>query len=305
MENKETLWENDKLLVTSNFSFSHNVFHSYISLVHQNAVPCDNGLNDPSCYDDLLSIASWSRIKSPFSMEWLIHVKEQKFRNTNLLLFYDALLFSFPSVFEILTKRRPEREEIFWSHLLVSRLGFHTEKYHSLLKPETERPLLTFYVFIRNIFWYFALKKEKWILQPSWRKERNFYILHISFFLLCTFYNYAITRKGVLSAFILNNTCIKIQQVKIITIRKQRLKQKGRPVFYIMIFHKCQVNNISLLFLLSWRKSFFSRSFNPFPHNDTFLCPWETSLLKTLWEKEKLLVTSNFSFSHSVFYLFG
>ena len=30
-----------------------------------------------------------------------------------------------------------------------------------------------------------------------------------------------------------------------------------------------------------------------------------TSLLKTLWEKEKLLVTSNFSFSHSVFYPFG
>ena len=30
-----------------------------------------------------------------------------------------------------------------------------------------------------------------------------------------------------------------------------------------------------------------------------------TSLLKTLWEKEKLLVTSNFSFYHSVIYLFG
>ena len=29
------------------------------------------------------------------------------------------------------------------------------------------------------------------------------------------------------------------------------------------------------------------------------------ALLKTLWEKEKLLVTSNFSFSRSVFYLFG
>ena len=43
---------------------------------------------------------------------------------------------------------------------------------------------------------------------------------------------------------------------------------------------------------------------NPFPHNDTFRRPWETSLLKTLWEKEKLLVTSNFSFSHSVFYPF-
>ena len=44
---------------------------------------------------------------------------------------------------------------------------------------------------------------------------------------------------------------------------------------------------------------------NPFPHNDTFWRPWETSLLKTLWEKEKSLVTSNLSFSHSVFYLFG
>ena len=44
---------------------------------------------------------------------------------------------------------------------------------------------------------------------------------------------------------------------------------------------------------------------NPSPHNDTFWRPWETSLLKTLWEKEKLLVTINFSFSHSVFYLFG
>ena len=35
---------------------------------------------------------------------------------------------------------------------------------------------------------------------------------------------------------------------------------------------------------------------NPFPYNDTFWCPWETSLLKTLWEKEKLLITSNFSY---------
>ena len=30
-----------------------------------------------------------------------------------------------------------------------------------------------------------------------------------------------------------------------------------------------------------------------------------TSLLKTLWEKEKLLVKSNFSYSHHVFYPFG
>ena len=32
---------------------------------------------------------------------------------------------------------------------------------------------------------------------------------------------------------------------------------------------------------------------------------YSTSLLKTLWEKEKLLVTSNFSFFHSIFYPSG
>ena len=44
--------------------------------------------------------------------------------------------------------------------------------------------------------------------------------------------------------------------------------------------------------------------FNPFPNKPWFLCVCSTSLLKTLWKKEKLLVTSNFSFSHSVLYLF-
>ena len=44
---------------------------------------------------------------------------------------------------------------------------------------------------------------------------------------------------------------------------------------------------------------------NPFPHNDTFWRPCETGLFETLWEKEKLLVTSNFSFTHCVFYPFG
>ena len=40
----KTLLEKEKLLVTSNFSFSHNVFHSYMFLVRQNAVLCGNGL---------------------------------------------------------------------------------------------------------------------------------------------------------------------------------------------------------------------------------------------------------------------
>ena len=50
---------------------------------------------------------------------------------------------------------------------------------------------------------------------------------------------------------------------------------------------------------------FFLRVVNPFPKKPRFLHVWSKSLLKTLWEKEKLLVTSHFSFSHSVFYPLG
>ena len=48
-----------------------------------------------------------------------------------------------------------------------------------------------------------------------------------------------------------------------------------------------------------------SSVFNPFTNEPWLLRVCSISLLKTLREKEKLLVTSNFSFSHSVFYLFG
>ena len=41
-----------------------------------------------------------------------------------------------------------------------------------------------------------------------------------------------------------------------------------------------------------------------FPNKFWFLPLCRTNLMKTLWEKEKLLITSNFSFSHSVFYPF-
>ena len=45
-------------------------------------------------------------------------------------------------------------------------------------------------------------------------------------------------------------------------------------------------------------------SHNPFPNKPWFLRVCSTVRLKTLWEKEKLLVKSNFSFSHSIFYSF-
>ena len=43
----------------------------------------------------------------------------------------------------------------------------------------------------------------------------------------------------------------------------------------------------------------------PFLNKPWFLRVCNRSLLKTLWEKKKLLVTSNFSIFHSVFYPFG
>ena len=60
---------------------------------------------------------------------------------------------------------------------------------------------------------------------------------------------------------------------------------------------------------ISCKKLFLNRCkinmFHPFPKKPWFLRVCTTILLKTLWENEKLLVTSDFSFSHRVFYQFG
>ena len=75
----------------------------------------------------------------------------------------------------------------------------------------------------------------------------------------------------------------------------------------------CRVNSLPNDKIQDWskRKALadnkidVTQKFNLFPKKPWFLRVCNTSLLKTLWEKEKLLVTSNFSFSHSVFYPFG
>ena len=40
----ENMVRKGEIAVTSDYSFSHHVFHSYISLVHQNAALCGNWL---------------------------------------------------------------------------------------------------------------------------------------------------------------------------------------------------------------------------------------------------------------------
>ena len=67
--------------------------------------------------------------------------------------------------------------------------------------------------------------------------------------------------------------------------------------------------NPGLVMVCKYSVYFFSLLYsfpmNPFPKKPWSLRVYRTSLLKTLWEEEKLLVTSNFSFSLSVFYMFG
>ena len=60
----------------------------------------------------------------------------------------------------------------------------------------------------------------------------------------------------------------------------------------------------SSITLSSNRPKMKVQTFNPFPTKPWFLCTYSPSLLKTLQKKDKLLITSNFSFSHSVFYQF-
>ena len=66
-----------------------------------------------------------------------------------------------------------------------------------------------------------------------------------------------------------------------------------------MCFIALAVSETNMRFFVS-----VEQVFNPFPNNPWFLRVFSSSLLKTLWEKEKLLVTSNFSFSNCVFYPF-
>ena len=56
-----------------------------------------------------------------------------------------------------------------------------------------------------------------------------------------------------------------------------------------------------------WVNSYWNgpEPFNPLRNKPLYFSVCRTSLLKTLWEKEKLLVKSYFSFFHNVFYPFG
>ena len=84
--------------------------------------------------------------------------------------------------------------------------------------------------------------------------------------------------------------------------RVENIVGKGENAGYqhFLLFPQC-FQKASLLGLLKvgtvWKRV------NPFPNNPWFLCTCSSSLLKTLWEKEKLLIThaQHFLFVPTVF----
>ena len=78
--------------------------------------------------------------------------------------------------------------------------------------------------------------------------------------------------------------------------------EKKKLLIFFFFLKKRKHWEPNFLFFFS---SMFSSLFNPFLNRLCFLRFCSTSLLKTLLEKKKLLVTSNFSFSRSVSYSFG
>ena len=89
-------------------------------------------------------------------------------------------------------------------------------------------------------------------------------------------------------------------------------KHQWRSARTKWIFKQTIKNNLHTCtrYDLNWNASFnihfidfsYHLVFNPLPHNLDFQLPWKRGLFKTMWEMEKMLVTSIFSFFHNVFY---
>ena len=112
------------------------------------------------------------------------------------------------------------------------------------------------------------------------------------------------TKIIILSTFIsLSANALNLDQSKILSLGKELTSpfpSMFSKAFYIGLFKvgimSYGVNSLS-------NKAIADNQFHTFPNNTRLLCVCSISLLKTLWEKEKLLVMSNFSFFLSVFYL--
>ena len=90
--------------------------------------------------------------------------------------------------------------------------------------------------------------------------------------------------------------------------KKPKLAMRHKNNIHSFIEHETQHDKriITMIrMLLCPQINNFTGFFNPFPNKPRVLRVCSICLLKKLWEKDKLLVTSNFSFSHIIFYPFG
>ena len=110
--------------------------------------------------------------------------------------------------------------------------------------------------------------------------------------------------KFQLTFILLSANAFSLDQSKILLLGKQLKKKKIRKkrYYFLPAFTFLIIEPTVFLFraIIIWYYLL-----NPFPNKAWFLQVCSTSLWKTLWKKEKLLITSNFSFYHSVFYLSG
>ena len=88
--------------------------------------------------------------------------------------------------------------------------------------------------------------------------------------------------------------------------------QKLSAIFIKSEIAVCKVFQFGSLKFIVWERVHIKISvlliewcYDPFPNKPLFLRICSKSLSKPLWEKKKLLIMSTFSFSHSLFYLFG
>ena len=116
------------------------------------------------------------------------------------------------------------------------------------------------------------------------KKTQNFYLViyHFASRVLTTLANYLISLKdnGILYV-----TCLSLLSISAPNIDKDRNK----------ICLKCNLNDGNL---------FSYTTINPFPPIDACWHICNRRLLKTSWQKETLLKTSNVSFCHNVFNFF-
>ena len=73
-------------------------------------------------------------------------------------------------------------------------------------------------------------------------------------------------------------------------------------LYYFYFFFRLTYYHTEKLFGALHIDPNLQRSINPLSHNDDFWRTGRKSILKTLWEKKKMLVNSIFFFTHNVLY---